>query len=240
MLTKINIDNKCNNVPMIIHILICGDTNVGKSSLVQQYIHNLNESKSNLSVYANLNGNLIKGSYNIESTLVTTDMKLYSENSSNVQLQILDLQVLPGQFPKLSKMFQRNKVVIFMYDVTCIKSFNDIKERWFVKTLPQMRPIFLIGNKMDTDSDFIVDRKVSFEDGKKFADENKMIFFETSVYLNKYINELFECLILSVMREESIKKDLSKIINKNLDEFKGPDFKAEELCYRRRKLCVIS
>ena len=40
---------------------------------------------------------------------------------------------------------------------------------------------FLIGNKNDLDKDR---RKVQLKDGKKYADQNKMEFYETSAKVN--------------------------------------------------------
>ena len=40
---------------------------------------------------------------------------------------------------------------------------------------------FLIGNKNDLDKDR---RKVQLKDGKKYADQNKMDFYETSAKVN--------------------------------------------------------
>ncbi len=47
--------------------------------------------------------------------------------------------------------------------------------------------LVLIGNKTDLEED----RKVSTEEGKKFAKENNMIFFETSAKLSNNVFEMF-------------------------------------------------
>ena len=44
----------------------------------------------------------------------------------------------------------------------------------------------LVGNKIDLEED----RKVSWEDAKKVADQHKMQYFETSAKLNRNIDEL--------------------------------------------------
>jgi small GTP-binding protein len=184
-------DNIClKSKPVKFQINIYGNSNVGKSCLIQKYIHNLDTSSSNLIVYANLNADMMarKNKYNIESTLVVTNMRLYSPNSSNLVLNIFDPQVFPGDNKKFSH-FRFSDAVILMYDVTDLQSFNDIKED-YDKILLYARPkipFVLVGNKTDTDLDFIEDRKVSFEEGEKFANSNNMCFFETSVFFNKNI-----------------------------------------------------
>ena len=47
--------------------------------------------------------------------------------------------------------------------------------------------ICLIGNKIDLEDK----RQISYEDGKKFAEENGMLFFETSAKEGNNIQEIF-------------------------------------------------
>ena len=47
--------------------------------------------------------------------------------------------------------------------------------------------VCLIGNKIDLEDK----RQVSYEDGKKFAEENDMLFFETSAKEGNNIQEIF-------------------------------------------------
>ena len=231
-------DNIClKNKPVKFQINIYGNSNVGKSSLVQKYIHNLDASSSNLIVYANLNADMMarKNKYNIESTLVVTNMRLYSPNSSNFVLKIFDPQIFPSNNKNFSY-FRFSDAVILMYDVTDLQSFNNIKEDYdkILSYVSQNIPLVLVGNKTDTDLDFIEDRKVSFEEGKKFANSNDMCFFETSVFFNKNINELFESIIKSLLRKNQ-KKNTDKI---EIDRIEQEN--TLELCYHRRPRCVLS
>jgi len=234
-------DNIClKNKPVKFQINIYGNSNVGKSSLIQKYIHNLDTSSSNLIVYANLNADMMarKNKYNIESTLVVTNMRLYSPNSSNLVLNIFDPQVFPGDNKKFSH-FRFSDAVILMYDVTDLQSFNDIKEDYnkILSYVSPKIPFVLVGNKTDTDLDFIEDRKVSFEEGEKFANSNDMCFFETSVFFNKNVNELFGSIIKSLLRKE---REYRKKQKKNTDKIEENETNFRELCLRRRHMCVLS
>jgi small GTP-binding protein len=234
-------DNIClKNKPVKFQINIYGNSNVGKSSLIQKYIHNLDTSSSNLIVYANLNADMMarKNKYNIESTLVVTNMRLYSPNSSNLVLNIFDPQVFPGNNKKFSH-FRFSDAVILMYDVTDLQSFNDIKEDYnkILSYVSPKIPFVLVGNKTDTDLDFIEDRKVSFEEGEKFANSNDMCFFETSVFFNKNVNELFGSIIKSLLRKE---REFRKKQKKNTDKIEENETNFQELCLRRRHMCVLS
>lgn len=55
----------------------------------------------------------------------------------------------------------------------------------------------LFGNKCDLESN----REVSFEEGKKMADEHKLLFFEGSAKLYKNIDESFHEIVRLVRKE---------------------------------------
>lgn len=233
--------------PTIFHIHLYGNSNVGKSSLVQKYIHNLDNSSSILSVSASLNSDIMRrnNKYRIESTLVRTNMRLYSPNSNNILLDIFDPQILPCE--KKFSFYGLSEAVILMYDIFDLDSFNDIKES-FIKILPYVErktPFFLVGNKTDIDLDFIERRKVSFEDGEKYANVNNMSFFETSVFFNKNINELFESILQTFLQKKRELRNhnsnqIKQKLNTNKIQANNNEIEAIELCHRRRHMCIIS
>ena len=64
--------------------------------------------------------------------------------------------------------------------------------------------ICLIGNKIDLEDK----RQISYEDGKKFAEENGMLFFETSAKEGNNIQEIFcesACYLLDKIEKGEIK-----------------------------------
>lgn len=227
-------------------IYFTGNLKVGKSSLITKYIHNLNETSSNLCVNANINSNYVSQyRRNFGNCLVSTKMRLNSPNSSNIHLQMYDQKIIDEDS---FTTFIFSNAVIFVYDITCQKSFEDIKSKWLPGVAPHVftdTPFFLVGNKKDTDSDFIADRKVSFEDGLKFAETNNMHFFELSVFLNENVNELFSSL-LDILLTKEIKKrkkhaeEWSKKKKQKLTSSAPVLENAIELSSARRKICVIS
>lgn len=55
--------------------------------------------------------------------------------------------------------------------------------------------ILLVGNKLDLIETSNAKREVLTEEGRNFADENKLIFYETSALINIRVNEAFDSLI---------------------------------------------
>ena len=63
--------------------------------------------------------------------------------------------------------------------------------------------VCLIGNKIDLEDK----RQVSYEDGKKFAEENDMLFFETSAKEGNNIQEIFSESV-SILVDKIEKKEI--------------------------------
>ena len=101
--------------------------------------------------------------------------------------------------------------ILVVYDITNRQSFddinfwlNEIKEKANKNTV-----LLLVGNKCDLEDE----RKVSFQEGKDFADNNGIKFIETSAKTNQNVDEAFEILIDEVIKNN---KDILKKINNNI------------------------
>ena len=103
------------------------------------------------------------------------------------------------RFASLAPMYYRNaQAALVVYDITKPASF--IKARHWVKELHEQASkditIALVGNKHDlveddNDGDDSSLRKVSIEEGQKLADEEGLLFFETSAKTAYNVNEVF-------------------------------------------------
>ncbi len=88
---------------------------------------------------------------------------------------------------------------IVVYAIDNEESFNQV-DYWLTQlddhgNQPKMVKI-IVGNKSDLDT-----RKVSVQEGKSFADQKRMQFFETSALLNDgSINDLFSSLAAAIKR----------------------------------------
>ena len=107
----------------------------------------------------------------------------------NIRIQIWDTA---GQeaFRSITRSYYKNSTCAFIvYDITSRKTFDNIiiwlkecKELCYKDIL-----ICLVGNKSDLEGR----RAVSYEEGKKFAEDNQIMFFETSAKDGSNITEIF-------------------------------------------------
>ena len=82
------------------------------------------------------------------------------------------------------------QIILFIYDVSDKESFDSIP-RWIqdVLDVKNTEPVLvLIGNKIDLEKE----RKVTYEEGKRFAEQNNFIFQEVSAKTGKNFDTLFE------------------------------------------------
>ena len=101
--------------------------------------------------------------------------------------------------------------ILAVYDITNRQSFDDINF-WLneiEKIANKNTVLLLVGNKCDLEDE----RKVSFQEGKDFADNNGIKFIETSAKTNQNVDEAFEILIDEVIKNN---KDILKKIDKNI------------------------
>ena len=155
-------------------IVLLGDVNVGKTSIASRYCKDS---------FTDHHINTIGGAYQ--------QKKLVLSNGAVIKLHIWDTS---GQerFRAMTNLYYRDaQVAILTYDITEEESFKSLQfwiEELKYKVENDNMIICLVGNKCDDSDD---KRKVSKEKGKNFAQENNMIFFETSAKTGDGINNLF-------------------------------------------------
>ena len=90
--------------------------------------------------------------------------------------------------------FNRVTGTLVLYDISSIDSFHGAKEyiEEFKKFNKYYSYIFLIGNKLD------LERNVSYEDGKDYADSIDALFIECSVKENRNIEKIFDILFKKI------------------------------------------
>ncbi|CAI5755984.1 unnamed protein product [Candida verbasci] len=190
-------------IPTIsVKLVLLGEAAVGKSSLVLRFVSNdFQENKEPT----------------IGAAFLTQKCTI---NNQIIKYEIWDTA---GQerFASLAPMYYRNaQAAIIVYDITKPASF--IKARHWVKELHEQAnkniTIALVGNKYDLVEDEEEGganeneeslRKVSYEEGLNLANEEGLLFFETSAKTNHNITEVF------VAIGEKIPKDKSNESNIN-------------------------
>ena len=114
----------------------------------------------------------------------------------------------------ISSYFRNIFCLILLYDITNIKSFNDI-EKWYNMCLNQSKPelIFLIGNKLDLKNKRLINK----EEGIKLAEKLNAEFLELSS-LDIYDTNMFKEFIIIKTFEKIINIQYNKRKLDNLDK----------------------
>ena len=101
-------------------------------------------------------------------------------------------------------MYYRNaQAAVVVYDVTRSSSLD--KARSWVKELQRQASqnivICLAGNKVDLADSEDNHRQVTYDEGKAFADEQQLLFFETSAKTGEGVQDVFESIARAIPEE---------------------------------------
>ena len=158
----------------VLPLMLLGDGQVGKTSLILRLTGNeFNDSqlttvgKESYIQQVNLHGYELK-------------MKIW-DTAGQERFKSMSVQVI-----------KNSDAVILVYAIDDRNSFNAL-DQWLNKLNDTIdiskKPIMIIGNKSDVESD---KRVVTYEEGKKYADEKGYHFYETSAKNNINIKEAFD------------------------------------------------
>ena len=200
------------NEPISAKVVLLGESGVGKTSIINQFISKIFKPKNSTSLSAQFTSKVI-------------DFPAYKKT---IRFDIWDT-VGQEKYRSLTKIFYKDaKIIIFVYDITTEYSFNALKEYWYNETVnnTEGNPIYaLCANKYDLYEKQVVKN----EDGIEFAKKINAIFQNTSAARDTGINNLFEKLgkkllnpkiDLGMADKESIKLD-KKNNNNNQEGKKG-------------------
>ena len=174
---KTDIPKKLDNKEIEIKVCLLGDVSVGKTSIASRYCKN---------TFSDLYINTIGGAYQQQSVSLN--------NGTKIRLHIWDTS---GQdrFRSMTNLYYQDaQVAILTYDVTneeSLESLNYWLEQLNNKVEVDNMILCLAGNKIDVEASKKV---ISTSKGKAFAEENNMIFFETSAKTGAGIKELFQAI----------------------------------------------
>ena len=174
---KPDIPKKLDNKEIEIKVCLLGDVSVGKTSIASRYCKN---------TFSDLYINTIGGAYQQQSVTLN--------NGTKIRLHIWDTS---GQdrFRSMTNLYYQDaQVAILTYDVTneeSLESLNYWLEQLNNKVEVDNMILCLAGNKIDVEASKKV---ISTSKGKAFAEENNMIFFETSAKTGTGIKELFQAI----------------------------------------------
>jgi Ras-related protein Rab-2A len=169
--------------------IIIGDTSVGKSCLLMQFTDKRFRAQHDLTIGVDFGSRMIK----VPDTSSRKEVPAESgsgEVMRNIKLQIYDTAG-QEQFKSITSQFYRGAAgALLVYDITRRDTFAHV-ENWLREVKENGNPdmlIMLIGNKADLGES---KRRVSTEEGERFAKENGLIFMETSAKTSYNVEEAF-------------------------------------------------
>ena len=157
---------------VLVKLVIIGDSGVGKSNYLYRFV---------------------EGEFcPVHEATVGFDYKskicFLPKCQKKIKFQVWDTAGQEKYMSINKNLFQRVQGIILMYDISDQKSFDNL-EKWMkvVKQLASGIPLLLIGNKID----LVDERKVSKEKGESFAEQENIIFFESSGKSGENVEESF-------------------------------------------------
>jgi len=151
--------------------IIIGDAACGKSCILHRFIDDKFKKESTHTIG------------------VEFGSKIIEVGGQHVKLQIWDTA---GQerFRSVTRSYYRGAAgAVLVYDITSRESYNHVNS-WLEDARALANPdiaIVLVGNKIDLASE----REVTFMEASRFAQENDLIFLETSALTGEGVQEVF-------------------------------------------------
>ncbi len=199
---------------LIYKLVIIGDSGVGKTGIMNRYLHNnFNEhSKSTIGVEFGTKKSII--------------------DNSVIRAQIWDTAGQEKYKSITSAYYKGAKAAIIVYDITNRLSFDNI-DKWIseIKANADKNIILVIcGNKCDLSDK----RVISLDESLDKSSNNNLILFETSAKTGYNIDQAFDVISASVYKEykqmidEENKDTIS--IDKNIDILNDKEKKEKKTC----------
>ena len=183
-----------------IKVVLLGETGVGKTNIINIATNQSFEPEE-------------------KTTIVSSFSKVILKiKKKQYQLNIWDT-IGQEQFRQLTKLFYNNsKIVIFVYDITSKKSFNELKNYW-VKDIESKLGINIIKGLIANKSDLFLYEQVKEEEGEEYAKSINAKFLMFSAkddstqknqdFLSILLNEVIRSGKLNDIKSVSLKKRIN-------------------------------
>ena len=168
----------------VLRIMIVGDSNVGKTSLISKYS----------------NGVFNKN----ESTTIGIDYKnkKVHKHGINIKLQLWDTAGEKRYHSLTNASLRDADGIILAYDITNLPSFTSIKDNWISVINNRCRKdtvVVLAGDKKDLENS----REVSSEDAYELAKFYNYEFYETSAKNDLNVENIFDYIVDKLLEKLS-------------------------------------
>ena len=174
-----------------INILLLGDSNVGKTSLMIRFTDNKFEEDSSATIGVEFKNKVIQ------------------IDNKNIKLHILDTAGQEKFRSVASNFIRRGDGIIFTFDLNNEESFENIKT-WLITAdgINEDYQRILVGNKCDLPNKIITKEKA-----EKLSQKKNMKYFETSAKVGKNVDLIFKEiaeLVLSSPKGKKIEEEVNK------------------------------
>ncbi|KAH0785758.1 Ras-related protein Rab11 [Histomonas meleagridis] len=168
----------CQNPDYLLKVILTGDSGVGKTNILSQFVRNQFNPDSMTTV-------------GVEFATKTVHV-----NGKTVKAQIWDTAGQERYRAITSAYYKGAKGAILMYDITSPNSFTSLN-KWIkeIRDNTDSIPILLVGNKIDLKDQ----RSISVEEGKNLAEREQLLFMETSALDATNVQEAFTQLLSFIL-----------------------------------------
>ena len=188
MISKKNINKKLSDY--LFKYLVIGNSGIGKSCLLIRFTDDT-----------------FSDSY-VTTIGVDFKIKTLDIDGKSCKLQIWDTAGQERFRNIISSYYRGAQGIMLVYDITDLESFQNLNS-WLIeieKNASKNVYKILVGNKCDMENE----RKVTVEQGKDFAAQYGMKFFETSAKNSTNVNEAFITMTQEIMKNANKKTTPSK------------------------------
>ena len=170
----------------LLRIAILGDSGVGKSNFILQFIDGQFSP-----IYVTTIG------FDYKSKII-----ILPQSKKKVKLQIWDTAGQEKYMAINKNLFQRVQGIILMYDLTKRDTFERLNI-WIniVKQMTNDIPIVLVGNKLDEENKPDKGRIVDYKEGEAFAKDHQFQFFEASGFNGTNVEKVFNTISELVIKD---------------------------------------
>ena len=162
-------------------IVVIGEADTGKTSLINRYLYNEYDDQ----IYHT-------SSYNYLEKKVTLN------NGEIIMVTIWDSIGYERYRSLLNIFLKDSKGIIIVYDISRKATFKEID--FLLNYVKNWDPniVALVGNKLDIEynDNYYYRREVTTEEGQKYAEENNLLFYETSgkdgINVNEFFNDFIQ------------------------------------------------
>ncbi len=203
-------------------IIIIGDTSVGKTALLSKYLKGVFPT-SPLSTVA--------------TEFATKIIQI--KEGGYIKAQIWDTAGEEKYKSITYHHYKKSVGGLIVYDITKKSTFDNVKN-WYNDLITKAEKgciIALIGNKLDLIERNERKREVPKEEALSYAEDNHMLFYETSAFNGSNINDIFEELMQTIYTErrkipdfKERDKELDNLTSINLKDKNQKNFMSENDC----------